>query len=726
MRDGWHKGTLPFDPLKLLRAIKVAVIVHLFYADLWGEIARRLGNIPIPFDLFVSVPQENAAALRAMVSRDYPGAQVLEVANAGRDVGAFFAVLPKVLAGNYSALCKLHSKKGREHPEAWRDLLFRGLLANKMLVARILHAFAEDPELALVGARQVYLSGPDRMMHNQEKVAEVADALFRGRRLPPRWGFFAGTMFWARPDFFRPFLLADPRVLSFEEDNTQHDGQLAHAFERMFGALATLAGKRIGVTDFTDCGPLDGMIHITQAPGDPWKGGFIRVLKSHALELSGQLPFKPRSGSHTRARPGASRPGQRLLEKLPIAALLPKWSERASERFPGLSRNFRRALKLLWWTATLQILSRVRNYRHRREEAGLVASSPLFDRSWYVDRYPDARAAGVDPAFHYVAYGAPDYRDPGPLFDTAWYTAYYADVAAAGVNPLVHYLRHGAKEGRHARPAQIVGADVAEAALVCRKAPLATGEIALFVTHSPDSRLKPHVRYYLEALRRHGVKIVLIVAADAEFLDADESLLGLVDGLYVRQNIGYDFAAWAHLLREHPALLDADILYLINDSMVGPLNEDKFRDLLGRVRSSKCDLVGLTDGYEYGWHIQSYFIALTAAALTSPALRAFMMNVKSLASKLDVVMAYETRFASALQQAGLRCEVLFPARKAGNPSLLDWRALIRAGLPFVKVAALQDQSRSFGKRNWRKVLQAEGFDCRLAEAVLADRSKPAS
>jgi len=736
LQDGWHKGALPFEPARVLAGMKVAVVVHLFYADLWPEIAGRLRNIPIDFDLFVSVPREDAGALAALVLDDHPQAQVLEVPNAGRDVGAFFAVLPRVLAGDYSVLCKVHTKKGAEYPEAWRDLLLRGLLANKMLVTRILHAFARDPELALVGAREVYLSGATQMTQNREKIEEIVRSLYPGRSIPDHWGFFAGTMFWARPDLFRALAQCGDRIRSFEDDNTRNDGQLAHALERMFGVLATLEGKRIGLTEITGQRPLEGMVHVTRAPGQPWEGSFVRVLRSHALGLRGELPFGrmlgPRMlgprilGPHPRTqtnRAGASDSyrTQGVIERFAIAAFIAKWDARVNQRFPRLSTHARRPFKLIWWMATLQIVPRLRDFCIKRVQARLVASSPLFDRTWYLERYPDVRAAGVDPALHYVAQGALGYRDPGPCFDTAWYLAYYSDVAVWGVNPLVHYLRHGVKEGRHARPSEIVIGEVTDARLSCRKPPRAAGEIALFVTHSPDGRLKPHVRHYLEALRRHGICPVLIVAADVEFREADGALLALLDGLYVRQNIGYDFAAWTHVLRENPGLLGARILYLINDSTVGPLNEEKFVELLRRLRSSKSDVVGLTDSYERGWHIQSYFLALKCTALSSPALAAFIAKVRNLSEKRDVVNAYEARFAPILQAAGLRCEVLFSASKAYNPSLMDWRALIGSGLPFVKLAALRNSLRGFGSADWRKVLQSEGFDYRLAEEALAPR-----
>jgi lipopolysaccharide biosynthesis protein len=721
LRGGWHKGALPFDPACLLHGIKVAIVVHLFYADLWDEIAGWLRNIPIDFDLFVSVPRENARELGAMVRRDYPRAQLIAVPNAGRDVGAFLSVLPRVLAGNYSVLCKLHSKKGSD----WRDLLLRGLLANKLLVARILHAFASDPDLALLGAREVYLSGPAQMTRNREKVEEITRLLHPGAGIPASWGFFAGTMFWARPDFLAPFALCGDRLFSFESDNTLRDGQLAHAFERAFGVLATVLGKRIGLTEITGLRPLEGTVHVTQAPGQPWAGSFPRVLRGHALRLSGELPFGRKLGSAAPVTPAAERVtqsslaerAQGMIARYRIAAFMARWAA----RYPRLSRQAARALRLAWWVVSLQIVTRLRDACIKRAQARLVAASPLFDREWYLEQYPDVREAGVDPVLHYIAHGAAGYRDPGPRFDTAWYLAYYSDVGTSGVNPLVHYLLHGVKERRHPSPSDIVVGEVTEAALSCRKHPDAAGEISLFVTHSSDGGLEPHVRHHLEALRRHGIAAVLIVAADTDFREADAALLALVEGLYVRQNVGYDFAAWAHVLRENPNLLDADILYLINDSTIGPLNDRKFEDVLRKVRAGTSDVIGLTDSYERGWHIQSYFVALKRAALGSAALRAFIDKVKNLAEKRDVVNAYEARFAPIMQAAGLRCEVLFPAGRSYNPSLVDWRALIGSGLPFVKLTALRHSLRGFGGADWRHVLQSEGFDYRLAEQALARR-----
>jgi GT2 family glycosyltransferase len=78
----------------------------------------------------------------------------------------------------------------------------------------------------------------------------------------------------------------------------------------------------------------------------------------------------------------------------------------------------------------------------------LVGASALFDRDWYLARYPDVAADGADAATHYVLFGAAEGRDPGPGFSTKHYLEAHTDVARAGVNPLAHYLQFGHQEGR--------------------------------------------------------------------------------------------------------------------------------------------------------------------------------------------------------------------------------------------------------------------------------------
>lgn len=76
----------------------------------------------------------------------------------------------------------------------------------------------------------------------------------------------------------------------------------------------------------------------------------------------------------------------------------------------------------------------------------------IFDRDWYLSRYPEVTQSGADPLVHYLTIGAAAGHDPSPLFSTAWYLERNPDVADLGLNPLVHYLHIGAAELRDPHP----------------------------------------------------------------------------------------------------------------------------------------------------------------------------------------------------------------------------------------------------------------------------------
>ncbi len=98
------------------------------------------------------------------------------------------------------------------------------------------------------------------------------------------------------------------------------------------------------------------------------------------------------------------------------------------------------------------VLSRIRTgvtLLRTRRHARLVGKSGLFDHNWYLQKYPDVLAGGVDPIEHYLQHGAHEGRNPNPEFDTYSYFLANPDVAADSINPLVHYIKFGSKKGRN-------------------------------------------------------------------------------------------------------------------------------------------------------------------------------------------------------------------------------------------------------------------------------------
>ncbi|GHB41508.1 hypothetical protein GCM10007094_33690 [Pseudovibrio japonicus] len=77
----------------------------------------------------------------------------------------------------------------------------------------------------------------------------------------------------------------------------------------------------------------------------------------------------------------------------------------------------------------------------------IIRQTKQVHSNWYRQTYPDVAKANIDPAEHYLKYGAAMGRNPGKGFQTNFYLETYPDVAEAEMNPLVHFALHGEKKG---------------------------------------------------------------------------------------------------------------------------------------------------------------------------------------------------------------------------------------------------------------------------------------
>ncbi|WP_162875494.1 glycosyltransferase [Sphingomonas crusticola] len=243
------------------------------------------------------------------------------------------------------------------------------------------------------------------------------------------------------------------------------------------------------------------------------------------------------------------------------------------------------------------------------------------------------------------------------------------------------------------------------------------GEIALFVTHSATGALKPHILTYLRALNEQDIAVLLLAVTDRQ-LNIRQEVIDAVAGVIVRENAGYDFAAWAHALYLHPEIYGASTLYLLNDSVAGPAAGAGFPDLIARIRGSEADLIGLTESHEYRWHFQSYFLALKPRLLSSYRLHRFFDDVRILDDKDRVIQSYELRFAEDMERSGHWLDLLFPSPMALNPTLYAWRELIADGFPFMKLLPLRGAFSEVDTEGWRHTLDQAGFDVALIDAAV--------
>lgn len=253
-------------------------------------------------------------------------------------------------------------------------------------------------------------------------------------------------------------------------------------------------------------------------------------------------------------------------------------------------------------------------------------------------------------------------------------------------------------------------------------------EACLFVTYSPLPRLKRHVVRHVEALRRAGVQVILVVNTPLppERLELDPAFLDALGGLYVRGNQGFDFGAWAQAwLALRDRLVRCERVLLTNDSIVGPLGDGPFQALLDRIRRSTADVLGLTENAEVRYHLQSFFLVFQRGALASAELERFWRGVRNLPAKELVVDLYEAQLTGLLAAAGLRCEPLFRLPGSGpagaNEAYLRWEDLVESGCPFVKASVLEG---AWGSAAIERIVPREirdGYEFANARAAAASR-----
>lgn len=219
-------------------------------------------------------------------------------------------------------------------------------------------------------------------------------------------------------------------------------------------------------------------------------------------------------------------------------------------------------------------------------------------------------------------------------------------------------------------------------------------ELCLFVTHAQTNDLKLHVVDHIHQLAAEGIAVVLILntSLTRSQIQIQNDLISTLHGCVIRENIGYDFGAWSHAY----SMIDVskiDRLFLVNDSIVGPLDHQAFSNMISRVRASDADLTGLTQNPYPKWHLQSFFLVISKRLLNTKTFSDLMGNIVNLPTKEAVINTYETQISSFLMERGFQCKPVFPHLDPDSAAPDDtharWSQLVESGFPFIKASILK-------------------------------------
>ncbi len=247
--------------------------------------------------------------------------------------------------------------------------------------------------------------------------------------------------------------------------------------------------------------------------------------------------------------------------------------------------------------------------------------------------------------------------------------------------------------------------------------PVADREVCLFVTHSPLGVPSEYSSTYVEELRKNGLVVIACIVADEITIPISEKFVQDVDGLIVRENVGYDFGAWADTLRHLPVLWSAERLYFANDSVLGPFGS--LTPTLDSIRTKNAGFFALCECTYMRHHAQSFFFGWNRENLCSEQLKIFWREIENLSDKSDVILRYEMEIINISDELPdetkhivFGYEKLFGCSKLElsgvSPTHNAWRRLLACGFPFIKTSLLRGGVQNIDTADWAAVCAEHG------------------
>ena len=233
------------------RSPRVAVIAHVFYLDIWPELAACILNVKevsSSADIFVTLPESTDESAVHRIKSTFPEADVRRLSNRGFDVGPFFEVISRIDLDSYDYVVKLHTKRngfgivnfcplpGR----SWRKLLL-GFCSSPENAKQTFALLNDNPKVGMVGSGAL-------VMHPEDELTgrfSISGAESEQPEKSADWCFIAGTMFAVRAALLKKMACR----LSFDDFPAMpagsHDAGLAHSIEREFGREVHKQGFQI-------------------------------------------------------------------------------------------------------------------------------------------------------------------------------------------------------------------------------------------------------------------------------------------------------------------------------------------------------------------------------------------------------------------------------------------------------------------------------------------------
>ena len=214
----------------------------------------------------------------------------------------------------------------------------------------------------------------------------------------------------------------------------------------------------------------------------------------------------------------------------------------------------------------------------------------------------------------------------------------------------------------------------------------------IFAGYDKDKMVDSTLVYYLKSLSELG-DIVFTMDNDLppHELNKITEIPNVLHASAVRHG-EYDFGSykrgyiWA---RDNKLLNKYDWVYLVNDSVLGPLFDLKCT--LEKLEASGADLTGMASCQQkyVPLHIQSWFVGVSKGVVNADFFADFITSVTHQPEKMRIVFKYEVKMSQLILNRGYRISTVFGPID-GDYIYENLYGVIQNGVPFIKKYGLKN------------------------------------
>jgi hypothetical protein len=223
----------------------VAVLIYIFYTDIWEDIFPLLLSIKddIHIDIALCSDNDNSKIINDLKQLNIINIRYVE--NRGGDIGPFLLQIQDLDEDKYPYFIKIHSKKSIIAKFDWKYILFNSLIGSKEILEKNTSLLHNNKNIGAI-------TDPTLIMTNIGKNKLYIDILAKLLNISTtKKRFMAGSMFMSRTELFKKyftknFIDAIYPLLETGKVSDSYNATYCHSLERIFGQIVSNENLQIG------------------------------------------------------------------------------------------------------------------------------------------------------------------------------------------------------------------------------------------------------------------------------------------------------------------------------------------------------------------------------------------------------------------------------------------------------------------------------------------------